>query len=96
MHSRLGLPTLILLGATAFFLFSRTNNMSSNPEQPDVVQEGATPQQQEQQKPELAPRVASSGPRSPLPLLTREDLVKAQENTGGRRIGRPVEPPVDS
>lgn len=84
---------ILILAATTFFL-SRTKYMSS--EQPQVVQEDTTPQQQEPKKPELASRVASSGLRLPIPLPNLEDLVKAQGKPGGGRIGRPVEPPIDS
>jgi len=95
MQDRFRFVALILLVvATPFFRFNRTEYMSSNPEQPQVVQEDTTPQQQEQKKPEQASKVATSGPRLPIPLPNLEDLVKAQP--GRARIGRPVEPPVDS
>ena len=96
MQNRFGLVALIILVATAFFRFNRTEYMSSNTEQPQVVQEDTTPQQQEQTKPELASKVASSGPRLPIPLPNPEDLVKAQGKPGRTRITQPVEPPVES
>ena len=67
--------------------------MSSNLEQPEAVdqEEGTTPQPQEQKEPELASKVASSGP---IPLPKLEALVEVQGEPGRARIGRPVELPV--
>jgi hypothetical protein len=70
--------------------------MASNAEQAQVVKEDTTPQQQEQQSPEPAPRDASSRPRPLIPFPNRDDLARAQGKPGGGRIKQPVEPPVDS
>ena len=96
MQNRFGLVALTLLVPTAFFRFNRTEYMSSNSEQPQAVQEDTILQQQEQSKPQLASKVASSGPRLPIPLPNSEDLVKARGKPGRARITQPVEPPVDS
>jgi hypothetical protein len=97
MPSRLGLAAITLFVVTIFF-FTRTKPMSSNAEQPQVVQEDTTPQQLEQQKhePEPASRNALSGLRFLIPFPNQEDLAKARGRPGGSRIGRPVEPPVDA
>ena len=70
--------------------------MASNAEQPQVVKEDTTPQQQEQQTPEPAPKAASSGLRPLIPFPNRDDLARAQGKPGGGRITQPVEPLADS
>ena len=64
--------------------------MSSNPEQPEAVdqEEGTTPQQQERKEPELASKVASSGPRLPIPLQNLEALVEDKGNRDALALGR--------
>lgn len=96
MQGRFRLAALAFLGLTALYYFTRTKSMTSNAEQPQLVKEDTTPQQQEQQNPEPAPRPAPSGLRPPIPFLSPDDLVRAQGKPGGGRITLPVQPPVDS
>lgn len=96
MQSRFGFAALALFGATAFFYLTRTKSMASNAERSQVAQEDTTPQQQELQNPEPAPRTASNALPLPVPFLSRDDLAKAQGKPGGGRITLPVQPPVNS
>ncbi len=68
--------------------------MALEAKQSQVVQEGTTPQQQEQQNPEQAHRVASNVLPLPIPFPNRDDLAKGKPRGG--RIEQPVEPHVDS